>query len=106
MTINNINPITPNMIHLLAGNPNYASPVKKEDPSSVNFSQVLTGSFANAIDADKADKLSALELLSGENDDLSGLLIDMQKAELSLNLALQIRNKLIDSYTEITRMQV
>ena len=47
-----------------------------------------------------------LQLLIGESDDLAGLLIDAQKAELSLNLALQIRNKFVDAYNEIIRMQV
>jgi flagellar hook-basal body complex protein FliE len=37
---------------------------------------------------------------------MSGLLLDAQKAEISLNLALQIRNKVIDAYNDIIKMQV
>ena len=106
MTINSINPIAPNMINFLTGMPSQVHAIEEENPAAVNFSDVLTGAFSNAAQADSADKLSALELLTGQSDDLSGLLLDMQKAELSLNLALQIRNKLVDAYTEISRMQV
>ncbi|MDR1330051.1 MAG: flagellar hook-basal body complex protein FliE [Oscillospiraceae bacterium] len=37
---------------------------------------------------------------------MSGMLLDAQKAEIALNLALQIRNKVLDAYNDIIRMQV
>jgi flagellar hook-basal body complex protein FliE len=70
------------------------------------FADILTEALGAAGHADAVDKTSTLALLSGENDDLSGLLIDMQKAELSLQLALQIRNKVVDAYNEVMRMSV
>jgi len=70
------------------------------------FANILSDALNTASIADAADKASALELLMGQSDDLSGLLLDAQKAELSLNLALQIRNKVIDAYNEVMRMQV
>jgi len=74
--------------------------------SDGNFSNILTDAIATATQADMADKATSLELLMGQSDDLAGLIIEAQKAELSLNLALQIRNKFIDAYNEIMRMQV
>jgi len=71
-----------------------------------SFSNILTDALDTASQADLADKASSLELLMGQSDDLSGVMIAAQKAELSLNLALQIRNKFIDAYNEIMRMQV
>ncbi|MDR0857691.1 MAG: flagellar hook-basal body complex protein FliE [Oscillospiraceae bacterium] len=47
-----------------------------------------------------------MELLSGTNDDFSGLLLDSSKAELAVNLTVQIRNKVLDAYSEVMRMQV
>ena len=100
-----INPLSSNLINLLADerlsiNNNVVT------GSDSTFADILSQSLKTAADADTADKYSALQLLSGQSDDLSGLLIDMQKAELSLNLALQIRNKVIDAYNEIIRMSV
>lgn len=71
-----------------------------------SFADILTEALSTASEADMTDKLSSIELLTGMNDDLSGMMLDLQKAELSLNLALQIRNKIVDAYTEIMRMQV
>ena len=102
----NINPLSSNLVNLLS-----TQAVKLDDSdlnelSSSNFADILTESLKTAEQTDKIDKTSSIELLTGTTDDIPGLMLDMQKAELSLNLALQIRNKLIDAYNEITRMQV
>ena len=101
-----INPLSSNLINLLADDRLTFSEPGVMDTATGSFADILTSSFKTAAEADAADKLSALQLLSGQSDDLSGLLIDAQKAELSLNLALQIRNKVLDAYNEILRMQV
>jgi len=99
-----INPITPNIMHLFNN-----TPVKFDDRltgSGGSFADILNESLNTAGEADFVDKGSTMELLMGEADDLSGLLIDAQKAELALQFALQIRNKVIDAYNEVMRMSV
>lgn len=71
-----------------------------------SFSDIFTEAFETVSATDTADKLSGLELLAGESDDMSGLLLDAQKAEISLNLALQIRNKVLDAYDTVMRMSI
>ena len=44
--------------------------------------------------------------VAGESPDLHQTVIAMQTAELSFQLALQVRNKVIGAYEEIMRMQV
>ena len=102
----NINPLTPNLIHLLSQGGKRGTTGRTSDRIEGNFANILRDTFRDASDMDRADKISALELLTGTSDDFSGLLIDVQKAELSLNLALQIRNKVIDAYNEVMRMSV
>jgi flagellar hook-basal body complex protein FliE len=51
-------------------------------------------------DADKAVK----ELASG--GDITQALIAMEKADVSFNLMVEVRNKLLSAYEEIMRMQV
>ena len=105
----NINPLSSNLVNLLADERiRYVAQGEETSLGSgmASFADILSDSLKNASDADTADKASALTLLTGQNDDLSGLLLDATKAELSLNLALQIRNKVIDAYNEIIRMQV
>jgi len=53
----------------------------------------------------KADK--AIQTLVGEGKgDLHDTMIALEKADVSFRLMMQIRNKVIDAYQEILRMQV
>jgi flagellar hook-basal body complex protein FliE len=47
-----------------------------------------------------------LLLASGQADNLPQIMINSQKAELSLQFASQIRNKAVDAYNEIMRIQM
>ena len=100
-----VNPITQNISNLLNPVP-VSMNTEKVVKSDGSFADILTESFKAVGQTDKIDKSNSLGVLMGESDDLSGLLIDMQKAELSLQLALQIRNKVLDAYNEVMRMSV
>ena len=54
------------------------------------------------IDADQAID----DLASGRNQDIHNTMIAMKKAEISFELILQIRNKLVSAYDEIRRMSI
>ena len=99
-----LSPLTPNIMHLFNNEPIKMSSDRLA--SDGNFTDILTETLRTAGQADAIDKGSTLGLITGEDDDLSGMLIDMQKAELALQLALQIRNKFIDAYNEVMRMSV
>jgi len=103
-----INPLSSNIINLISPEPVMsASRISEVNNDGVGgFSNILSESMRNAVEMEAADRASTVELLTGQADDLSGLMLDMQKAELSLNLTLQIRNRVIDAYNEIMRMQV
>ena len=53
-------------------------------------------------DAEKAIE----DLYSGRRDDVDGVLIAKQKADLAFQLLLQVRNKMVDAYEEIRQMRV
>ena len=46
------------------------------------------------------------KLLTGETTNLHQSMIAMQEANLSFSLMVQVRNKLVDSYQELMKMQV
>ena len=98
-----INPLSSNIINLLSAEPLSSA------PSGLNgggFADIFTEAMNTVSAADAADKASAMALLAGQTDDMAGLMIDSQKAEIALSLALSLRNKVLDAYTEIMRMQV
>ena len=47
-----------------------------------------------------------IELMVTENKDIHGTMLALEKADLSMRLMLQIRNKLVNAYEEVMRMQV
>lgn len=99
----NVNPLASSISNLLDVEPVSTASSKT---STGSFADIFTESFNTVAETDDADKLSGLELLAGEADDMSGLLLDAQKAEISLNLALQIRNKALDAYDTVMRMTI
>ena len=75
-------------------------------PEGAAFTDILSNAMQEAQAADTAVQADTLRLLSGDITDIHTATIQAQKAELSLNLAIQIRNKVIDAYNEVMRMQV
>ena len=53
-------------------------------------------------DAEKAIE----DLHTGRRDDLDGVMIAKQKADLAFQMLLQVRNKMVDAYEEIKQMRV
>jgi flagellar hook-basal body complex protein FliE len=49
---------------------------------------------------------SLVELASGQNSNLHQVMLDLEQAKLSFQLALQVRNRLLEGYQEIMRMQI
>lgn len=86
--------------------------IKNEDLSidSNKKSIDFTKAFNEAIDKVNADQLNADEmdklLAAGEIDNVHDVVIASQKAQLSLNLAVEVKNKLMDAYNEIMRLQI
>jgi len=99
-----VNPISSNIVNLLSPEP--LATTKNSSDATGGFADIFTEAMNSASTTDTADQASTLALLSGQTDDISGLMIDSQKAEIALNLALSLRNKVLDAYTEIMRMQV
>ncbi len=68
------------------------------------------GSFANMLDAVNQQQLEAgakkAELMTSQNKDIHGTMIALEKADISMRLMLQVRNKLVTAYEEVMRMQV
>ncbi len=54
------------------------------------------------LDADQAID----DLVTGKNQDIHNTMIAMQKAEISFELVMQIRNKIVSAYDEIRKMSI
>ena len=81
-------------------------PVQPAGASGVPFSDFLNSAIAQTIATDLDDKLTNVGLMVGDLTDLHTATLAAQRAEIALSLTLQIRNKIVESYQEIMRMNV
>lgn len=78
--------------------------VRAKDDSS--FSQYLKKAVDSANEAQiKADE-ETNKLITGEAQDIHQVMIAAEEARLKLELVMQVRTKLVESYQEISRMQI
>ena len=78
---------------------------KKETPRP-GFEELLRQEIKAVDEAQKTANQKVLGLVSGKDPDLAGTSLALTKAELSLRLLLQVRNKVLEAYQEIMRMQL
>ncbi len=80
------------------------------DKNNTNEKNGLTNTFAELINSvNEAQKESAKaieDFVSGNGVELHEVMIAGEKAKTSLELLMEIRNKTIDMYKELTRMPV
>ncbi len=73
---------------------------------SVNFSELLAQSIQKVSDdqiySEKMDSLFSI----GAIDNVSDVTIAAMKADLSINLAVEVTNKVLAAYSEIMRLQL
>lgn len=82
------------------------STVAKTDATSGNFSKILQDSIEEINDSQvKGDKAMA-DLATGEVKDLHQAAIAINKAETSMKMMLEIRNKALSAYREISKTQI
>lgn len=73
---------------------------------SSDFYKYLKNELDKVNDTQINAENSTMDLLTGEARDIHQVLIATEEAKLSLELAVQIRNKLVDAYQELIRMQI
>ncbi|NYB72589.1 flagellar hook-basal body complex protein FliE [Sedimentibacter hydroxybenzoicus DSM 7310] len=82
---------------------------KSTNPKEKNdmlFKSIFEEALNNYVGAEAQVDEDIYKLSVGESDDLHNLMINTKKAEMSLDLVIQLRNKALDAYNEIMRMGV
>ncbi len=75
-------------------------------PAGDSFGRLL-GNLVGEVNSQQAAAGDAVRgLMSGQNVSLHQAMIAMQEANLSFQLMVEVRNKLLESYQELMRMQV
>jgi flagellar hook-basal body complex protein FliE len=70
------------------------------------FRDVLAGAIQAVETPGRDAAASAERFLSGEGEELHTTILASQRAELAFDMFLQVRNKVVNAYQEIMRMQM
>jgi len=82
------------------------APPSSEQSSTTSFSDHLMDSVKQVDQLQKTSDKMAADLASGKSENLHETMLAASHAELSFNLMVQVRNKALEAYHEVMRMQV
>lgn len=91
-----------------------AIPSDSPDAAAAGGVTGATPSFRDTVKSfldDTNDKMStsdqlSRDLASGKTNDLNKVVTSVEEANLAMSFTLAVRNKLMDAYTEVSRMQM
>lgn len=86
----------------LAGSPAKAG----ESEEAGGFGGILKQAIAQVAGHQRQAEASMGSFLRGESEEVHKVALDAQRAELSLEMFLQMRNKVVQAYQEVMRMQL
>lgn len=78
---------------------------KINNNSSVDFKNILMDALDSVNSAEKTTQEIDKQLTIGEVDNLHELRIEAMKADITLSMAVEVRNKVLEAYKEVMRLQ-
>lgn len=74
--------------------------------SKASFQDIIDSAINNLNDNQLKVEDNVKKFLAGEVQDVHTVVVTMEEAKLSMQLAVEVRNKLVEAYQEISRMQI
>jgi len=72
----------------------------------LNFGDMLNNAINSVNDLQIESRNLGLDLAVGKTDNIHEVVIAGEKADVAFQLMMQVRNKIMDAYSEIMRMQI
>lgn len=69
------------------------------------FGSILKNAIDQVEQVNAEAQQQTTEVLRGDRSDLHNVMIAIEKADVSFQLMMQVRNKIVNAYEEISRMQ-
>ena len=71
-----------------------------------SFGDMLSNAIQSVDDSMKASDAGVQNYISGQTDNIHDVMISMQQAQLSFQMMVEVRNRLVETYQELSRMQI
>ena len=81
------------------------SPHTSAQPEESEFLDTLRGAMKQVEHLQSSAETQVASLLDGSGTDVHSAMIAVERADLSFQLMMQVRNKIVQAYQEISRMQ-
>lgn len=80
--------------------------VTNTDSSNNSFFDMLKSKLDEVNNQQLAADDATQKFVTGEDTDIHNVMLSTEEAKMSLELAVQVRNKIVDAYQELNRMQL
>jgi flagellar hook-basal body complex protein FliE len=97
-----------NVISNLPSFPNLqqpSSPMQQPGDSEGNFGSALKTAINQVEQMHTSAEQQVTDLLKGDRSDVHNVMIAVEKADVAFQLMMQVRNKIVSAYQEVSRMQ-
>lgn len=74
--------------------------------SPLSFADWMTKQLDEVQRSEKVAEQGLLDVATGNADNLHQVMINLEQAKLSFQLLLQVRNRALEAYQEVMRMQI
>ena len=74
--------------------------------AKTSFADWMTQQIDEVQRSEQTAEAGLVNLATGQADNLHQVMIDLEQAKLSFQLLLQVRNRALEAYQEIMRMQI
>jgi flagellar hook-basal body complex protein FliE len=78
----------------------------KAPSGAAGFASMLSDAVGRMDQSNKTAQNSIDSFMSGENEEIHNVVMATQRTELQFELFLQVRNKVVQAYQEVMRMQM
>lgn len=87
-------------------NTNIINTQKDINTNKIDFSKIVKEKLDQVNEKQVEAEYKTIELIKGETKDIHEVMLSVEEARLSLELAVQIRNKIVEAVQELNRMQI
>jgi flagellar hook-basal body complex protein FliE len=77
-----------------------------EANNGTNFKDMLQQQIDRVNQLQSDANMAMEDLAAGRRDDLEGVIVATQKADIAFKMLLQVRNKMMDAYEEIRQIRI
>ncbi len=89
----------------ILNNVNMQKPVE-ENNKETSFSKVISDAINKVNEAQVTADQKVEGLINGDDVNMHDVMLSMQESQLSMQLLIEVRNKVVEAYQEINRVQL